>query len=690
MTGRDIVQSYIDRGLQIVTWPGIGNEWKGPRETNWQDKKYTIDDYQEGHRVGIMHGVEMSPGRFVVDVDIDYGPGVEIAKALLPSTQFVWGRASKRVSHCLYTCPDIIPAFAYKDIGKDGRTLIEFRANKHQVMAPPSVWEKEGKREPLEFVVANDLTFIDSADRLKQRVCYSAIGMLLGIHLGHNGFGHEVRLAWAGYLLRLGVSAEDLTIMGHALSKHCNNTEVGDVKLVIDSTVTNLKSDTKKVMGGPALAKLIGANGKAVVTRINEWIGRDLDFQRNKEGQIIPKSQENIRRAVEMLGYSLSYDRFADKLLINGHHMEDHEVEHIYFMIDHEHHFLPPWDFFQQKIRHLAWQNDFHPVKDYLKALEWDGTPRVNEWLITSAGVEDTEYTRSISAILLIAAVRRIYHPGAKFDELVVWESTTQGVGKSSAAQALCPKPEWFSDDLALNLSSQKLIEATLGKWIIEVSELSGKRKTEQEQLKAMLSRQVDGPARMAYGRFPVERPRHWVLIGTTNSLGYLADATGGRRWWPVKTDKFNIPWIVANRDQLWAEAAVREAAGESIRLPERLWPIAAGKQEERREADPWEDQIRSALLQTPANGDGRKRVPTDSLFLALGIPIEKRDRYMQTRISDIVQRFGFSRTRVRNSEGVVVVGYAQDLDKLGLLAGDEDDASIPPNQESNDVDPQF
>ncbi len=685
MTGQQQVQALMDRGLQLVFWPAVG-EWKGPRDKNWIDKKYTIDDYKEGDRVGIMHGVEVSPGKYLVDVDIDWADGVEIAKAMLPVTQFIWGRPSKKISHCLYTCPETIPMYAYKDIGKDGKTLIEFRADKHQSMAPPSVWQKGTKQEPLSFVVDKEITFIDGAGKLKQRVCLSAIGMILAIHFGHHGFGHEPRLAWAGFLLRAGIDAEDLIKMGEAISKYCHNTEEIDVRRVVESTATALLKDGKKVKGGPALVKILGENGKAVVGRINEWIGRDSDFIRNEDGRVIAKNQENIRRAVEMLNYDLSYDQFSDKLLINHQPMEDHQVEHIYFQIDTEFRFLPPFDFFKQKLRHLAWCNAFHPVKDYLKGLEWDKVPRIDTWLIEAASVDDTPYTRAISSIMLIAAVRRIRQPGCKYDEMVVWESTKQGSEKSSAAQALCPNPAWFSDDLALNLRSQQLIEATLGKWIIEASDLAGKRKTEIEQLKATLSRQVDGPARLAYAHFPVERPRHFIIIGTTNSTAYLNDPTGARRFWPMTVKRFDVAWIKANRDQLWAEACVREAAGESIRLHEDLWPAATDHQEARREIDPWEAHIRSLLLSIEPKSDGKRRVTTNMIWEALAITTDRRDRYGSLRISDIMQRLGFKRTRVRpGGGGETEVGFLQDIDGLLEL---EDGEEIQPSREPGDDSP--
>jgi hypothetical protein len=688
MSGRDTVSKLLARGFKLVFWPDAGAA-KGPSglaAKGWLERaiagQYTLDKYNEGDRVGILHGVELAPGKTIVDVDIDYGPGVEIAKAMLPVTQFIWGRTSKRISHCLYTTGDVVPMFAFKDIGKDGRTLIEFRSDPHQSMSPPSVWEKDGKREPLTFIMDGELGHIDKCSVLKHRVMLAAIGMLLGIHLGKNGFGHEPRLAWAGFLLRAGLSEEDLKTMGLALSKFCNNMEVDDVARVIASTRTNLANDAKKVKGGPALAKLIGENGKAVIARINEWIGRDEDFIR-VDGKIVAKNQENIRRSIELLGYELSYDQFSEKKLINGRPMEDNEVTHVYFQIDQEHHYMPPWEFFKQKIEHLAWQNSFHPVKDYLRSLEWDGVPRVDEWLITCAGVEDSKYTRAVSSIMLIAAVRRIYHPGAKYDEMVVWESP-QGIGKSSAAQALCPNPAWFADDLPLNVESKVLIEKTLGKWIIEISELAGRKKAEQDHLKAMLSRQVDGPARMAYAHFPVERPRHFILIGTTNptSNGYLSDATGARRWWPLKIEKFDVEWIKANRDQLWAEAVVREHRGESIRLDEELWPVAAEHQEARREIDPWEHIIRETLLAMEPGTGGRRRITTEAIWTAIAIPIERRDRYAQLRISEIMHRLGFKRTTVRISGSGPQVGFIQeDLHKFeDLEAEDSEDAPIMPD----------
>lgn len=690
---RAVVEGYLSRGLRVVFWPDK-EEWKGPREPNWLERPYTIDDYHgptesyAGDRVGIMHGVplphaEGEAPKYVVDVDIDYGPLVNVAVAMLPATQFIWGRASKKISHCLYTCPDVIPMFQYKDVGKTGATLIEFRADKHQSMAPPSVWQKDGKREQLTFVKSEGFTHIESASKLKQRVCLAAIGMLFAKHFGRNGFGHDVRLAWGGFLLRCGIGVEDLVTMGLAISDACNNTEKHDVRTTLESTAQSLGRDGRKVKGGPALAKMMGEHGKAVLARVNEWIGRDSDFARDAKGAIIAKSQDNIKRAVDSLGHELSYNQFSEQILLDGKPLEDPQWKALYLDIDSNYHFQSPPDFFRLVIEDAAHRNSFHPVKDYLEPLQWDGTTRLDTWLIESAGAEDTPYVRAISAIMLIAAVRRIRQPGCKYDEMVVFESS-QGTNKSTACAALCPHPEWFSDDLQLNLRSKELIEATLGKWIIEASDLAGKRKTEIEQLKAVLSRAVDGPARMAYAHFPVQRRRHFILIGTTNSAVYLTDPTGGRRFWPVVVKKFDVAWIQQHRDQLWAEASVRETRGDSIRLPEVLWPEAAAKQEHRREIDPWEEAIRFVLSSIEPSNDGRIRVATSSLWEAISIPIEKRDRFGALRIADTMQRLGFERSRVRTPNGVQV-GYTQVTEGLDLEGDGEEVGSRMPLRDPED-----
>jgi hypothetical protein len=653
-TPTSVVKGYLDNNFRCVFWPAIGDT-KGPREEGWPKKTYTLADYHEGYRVGLITGVEIAPGRFIHDVDLDWEPGSGIAQALLPNTGFVFGRQSKKVSHCLYTLPIALPSFRYEDVDKT--VLTELRGTKAngevglQTMAPPSMWSKDGKREALAFVAANAPSHIEVAAYLKHRIALAAIAQILAKNLGKNGFGHDARLCVAGFLLRLNVAAEDIIAIGKAISPYCNNIEVSDVERSVTSTVSSLGVDQRKVKGGPALAKLIGPKGKAVLARISEWLGKDADFTRNANGGIIARSKENITRAIEQLGRELSFDEFAGQMLIDGKPLEDPQWKALYLDIETEFKFSPPLEYFRIVMEDACTKNSFHPVRQYLEPLVWDQVPRIDTWLITSAGAIDTPLTRAISSIMLIAAVRRVKHPGCKFDEMVVWESP-QGMNKSTAVQALCPNVKWFSDDLRLNIHSKELIEATLGKWIIEASDLAGKRKAEIDQLKSVMSRQIDGPARMAYAHMPVTRPRQFIWIGTTNNSEYLNDTTGGRRFWPLVVNRFDIAWIVQHRDQLWAEACAREAKGESIRLPEELWGDAAVEQEKRQTVDPWEPILHKLLVATPPRGDGKVRIATSQLWEAIGVMMERRDSFGSKRLAAIMQRFGYKGTHVRPAPG--------------------------------------
>jgi predicted P-loop ATPase len=177
---------------------------------------------------------------------------------------------------------------------------------------------------------------------------------------------------------------------------------------------------------------------------------------------------------------------------------------------------------------------------------------------------------------------------------------------------------------------------------LIEAAELHGNRGREAEQLKSFLSRQVDGPVRLAYGRLPTTVPRQFVIIGSTNSrLAYLKDHTGGRRFRPVAVTRFDVEALMADRDQLFAEAAAREAAGASIRLSPTLWTAAGEQQERRRAEDPWEP-----ILEPLLDGDGMvdvEHVAVEAIWDKLKVEANHRDNRHADRVAAIVQRYGFT-----------------------------------------------
>lgn len=172
----------------------------------------------------------------------------------------------------------------------------------------------------------------------------------------------------------------------------------------------------------------------------------------------------------------------------------------------------------------------FHPIRDRFDTLVWDGVERADTLLIDFLGAADTEYVRTVTRKMLLAAVTRIYEPGAKFDYMLVLVGT-QGLGKSALLSRLGGK--YFSDSVQ-SMQGKESVEQLQGKFILEFAELAAMRKMEIEQVKNYISKQVD-TFRPAYARYSEDYPRQCVFFGSTNNYRFLRDPTGNRRFWPVE-----------------------------------------------------------------------------------------------------------------------------------------------------------
>ena len=290
--------------------------------------------------------------------------------------------------------------------------------------------------------------------------------------------------------------------------------------------------------------------------------------------------------ALSRLGIKFRHDIFHNKKIVEGDvaenlgpELSDSVCRALRELIIAQFGFDPGIENVQQAAERACEATRFDPVCDYLNSLQWDGQPRLDRWLATYLGADDTPLNRSIGRKMLIAMVRRARQPGCKFDYVVVLEGN-QGTGKSSALCILAGE-ENFSDQPLLHLETRAQQEATEGVWIYELSELAGLRRTEIETLKSFISKTEDN-ARPAYGRFRVDQPRRCVFVGTTNDTEYLRDATGNRRFWPVRTGIVDLDALRRDRDQLWAEAAAAEARGEALELEIDLYQAVVDRQEER------------------------------------------------------------------------------------------------------------
>ncbi len=240
-------------------------------------------------------------------------------------------------------------------------------------------------------------------------------------------------------------------------------------------------------------------------------------------------------------------------------------------------------------IQLLVHHAPYHPVRDYLNGLAWDGHPRLDTWLSTYCHATDTPFTRTVGAKTLISGVARILVPGCKADCMTILQGP-QGTYKSTVWRTLA-SDGWFSDTLP-DIHTKDAAQGLRGKWLIEFGELATLRRSEREVVKRFLSANQDH-YRPSFGRRALTFPRHNIFVGTTNQDAIFTDETGDRRYWPVTVQsQCDIVALECDRDQLWAEAVHRYRHGAMWYLTTEEECLANTEREARFEADVWEESI--------------------------------------------------------------------------------------------------
>ena len=242
-------------------------------------------------------------------------------------------------------------------------------------------------------------------------------------------------------------------------------------------------------------------------------------------------------------------------------------------------------------------QHRFNEVKDYLKHLSWDGVHRLETVLHDYLGAVDSKYVRAVARKSFVAGVARVMTPGCKYDYVPVFTGP-QGIGKTTFLKTM--GMHWHSDSLQ-SFRGKEAAEMIQGIWVVEIGEMTGYSKSDDNEIKQFLSR-CDDVYRQPYGRHTGRFLRKCIFFGTCNDHDFLKDPTGSRRFWPVDvgigTPTKNI-WseLPGEVDQLWAEAVYYWKQGEPLYMdtPE-LDAMAKDEQEQHREDNVKEGMIREFL----------------------------------------------------------------------------------------------
>jgi len=345
-----------------------------------------------------------------------------------------------------------------------------------------------------------------------------------------------------------------------------------------------------------------GRAGQAVERIVDDVEWREVVNLKNPARSVgDPQSFENVKQYLELEDLKLRYNEFDMCIYaVDGcGNLMKLEEAHLANMSMRMHigGCRVTEAFFLRSANYIARCHQFHPVRDYLNSLQWDGVPRLGSFLIEYAGGKDTDFVKAIGIRWVVAGVRRVFQPGYKFDTMLVLEGA-QGIGKSSFLQVLASEP-WFGDATKVGFNAKEIIETTQGTWIVECAEMAGLRRNEVEEVKTFVSRSVD-KARLAYARSPIEVPRQFVLAGTTNDWRYLQDKTGNRRIWPFEagiSGPIMLDKLRQDRDQLFAEA-VKYAFDENFKttLSTAQYELAKVEQEIRRVLSPEEEALTDML----------------------------------------------------------------------------------------------
>ncbi len=217
----------------------------------------------------------------------------------------------------------------------------------------------------------------------------------------------------------------------------------------------------------------------------------------------------------------------------------------------------------QQAVLMAAGDNRHNPLREWLEALVWDGTERLDYWMIDGLEAEDTPYVRCVSRYFLLSMVARVFEPGCQMDYMLVLQGL-QGMGKTSLLQLLAG--EWYGAGV-FKVGEKDALQALQGRWLFNFAELDALNKSEDTAIKAFITERTDR-FRPPYGRDFQSFARTCVLTGDTNKTEFLKDPTGARRFWVVACGEVNLDGMRAMREQLLAEAVHR------YRQDERRYPL--------------------------------------------------------------------------------------------------------------------
>lgn len=649
----DAALGYAQRGwrvIPIVAGKKIPATPHGVKDaTALADRIRSWYAKQPDNGLGVAGG---GPARLVIlDIDGDQGPtslaGVELELGRLPETATV--RTRNGGQHRYFTVPERYDIAAIKSRVGSLAPKLDIRGPGTYVVAPPTkgyAWTHDREPAPLPDRWCERLVDKSKATAWGNKAFDDEVSAVAGAPEGERNAQLNKSAFALGQIVAGGALSEHVVVESLVAAAIRAGLPESEARRTIAS---GIESGKREPRSAPQRAP------ESQPDSDSSW----LSMLRYKRGGLALTNDPS--NAVVLLSQHpdwqgrIGWDEFAGRAVWigeppqligprppkQGEPLADHHVTWVQFALAQTHGAQFSTSAVFDGLLAAAHDNAFHPLRDYLTGLQWDGEERVDGWLSNYLDADDSDYTSNIGRWWLISCVARVLRPGCQVDHMLVLESSKHGTGKTSACRIL--GGEYYLGSLPDFRDKKAAAETLAGRWIVEVGELDALRGSAATRVKDFLSQTIDH-FRPAYGRMAVTRPRECVFVGTTNESQYLYDSTGARRFWPVRVGKLYRDDLENNRDQLWAEAVHLYRTGAQWWPDEQHAHDLDEAQESRFAVDDWEPVVADWCRAQTEFTSG------DVLTHALKLDAAKWDRAAQTRVGAILHRLGYQAKQVRKN----------------------------------------